>query len=62
MMELIVLSSGTLLVGQLAEYFGPQMALRWMCGLGLSVLLFLWWRYPVLQDQERRATGAEAHQ
>ena len=48
---------GILLLGQLAEYFGPQVALRWLCGFGLAALLILWWRYPVLRDAVSGACG-----
>ena len=48
---------GVLLVGQLAEYLGPQTALGWMAGAGFVVLLILWVKYPVLRDQQKGPIG-----
>ena len=44
---------GLLVVGQLAETFGPQSALRLWSGLGAIVIFTLYWCLPGL----RRATG-----
>ena len=42
---------GIILVGQLAEAWGPQIALAAIAGIGLVVISVLRWRYPSLRDK-----------
>jgi MFS family permease len=42
---------GIILVGRLAEAFGPQTALAWTAVLGFTAILILWRRIPDLRDQ-----------
>ena len=50
---------GIILVGRLAEAFGPQTALGWTAVFGFTAILILWWRFPELRDQRQLPEGGE---
>lgn len=43
--------AGILIVGFLAEQVGVQMALALLASIGVLIVIFLRWKFPVLRDK-----------